>query len=182
MKIEFISAAFEQVAGVGSKRGYGKATVTYKAGGGVKTQGVMSFSNPTVYSQLEGFKQGDFLEVEVTKNAAGYNQWSSVTKVDANAPTEASSPSTAPSQARGSSTTYAARDFENKEERAQRQTLIVRQSSLSNAISILTTGAKTPPSVEDVTNLADVLVGYVYNVGAGSPPTGSGFDDLPDDI
>lgn len=181
MRIEFISAAFEQVAGQGNKRGYGKATVTYKAGGGVKTQGVMSFSNPTVYSQLEGFKQGDFLEVEVTKNAAGYNQWASVTKVDGNTSSgETSSPPSAPQ--RGSSTTYAARDFETKEERAQRQSLIVRQSSLSNAIAVLTTGAKTPPSVADVTNLADVFVGYVYNVGAGQAPNNSGFDDLPDDI
>lgn len=177
MKIEFISVAFEQVPGQGNKRGYGKATVTYKAGGGVKTQTIMSFSNPGVYSQLEGFKQGDFLEVEVTKNASGYNQWSSVTKSD-NLPGEAPA-SAAP--ARTSSTTYAARDFENKEERAQRQALIVRQSSLSNAISVLTTGAKTPPSLDDITALADKFVGYVYNVNAGVP-AGTGFEDIPNDL
>lgn len=180
MKIEFISAGFEQVPGVGGKRGYGKATVTYSAGGQTRTQSVISFSNPAVYSQLEGFKKGDILDVAVVKNAQGYNQWSAITKEEVGSVTSNENANlSAPTKS--APTQYVSRDFENKEERATKQALIVRQSSLSNAISILTTGAKAPPPLGEVKALADELVAYVYNV-TPQPENATGFGDIPDDL
>lgn len=187
MIIEFINASFEQVPGKGANaKSYGKATVTYKGDRGVKTQAVLSFANPTVYAALEGLKQGDKVDVELSKNDQGYWQWKSLTLAGTAANTEA--PASAPSSAsttyassNNKPNTYAARDFETKEERAQRQALIVRQSSLSNAITILTTGSKVPPAVPDVLNLAEQFVGWVYD--APKPePAGSGFDDMDNDI
>lgn len=176
MQIEFISASFEQVPGKAGKTGYGKATVSYKAGGQARTQSVMSFSNPAVYSYLEGCQTGDLLEVVVTKNAAGYNQWASIDKSE-NTEAQVSTSPTKETPSKLTTTTYAARDFEGKEERAQRQALIVRQSSLSNAINMLTVGSEVSPPVDSVFSLADSLVAYVYNVGAGVPPNLSGSDD-----
>jgi hypothetical protein len=182
--IEFINASFEQVPGKGANsKGYGKATVTYKGDRGVKTQTVLSFTNPAVYAALEGFKQGSQLEVELTKNDQGYWQWKSIslagnapnTEAPASAPTNTYAPTTS------KPTTYAARDFETKAERAQRQALIVRQSSLSNAITILSSGAKSPPDRDAVLALAEQLVQWVYDTPK-PPPDPSGFDNMENDI
>lgn len=190
MIIEFINASFEQVAGKGANsKGYGKALVTFKGDRGVKTQTVLSFANPMVYSALEDLKQGDKIDVTMAKNASGFWQWESITPATGDSsPQKESTPSGAatPYASNPSKpTTYAARDFESKEERAQRQALIVRQSSLSNAISVLTVGSKSAPAPTDVFNLAEQFVGWVYQ-GPPEPPkaasSGSGFDDLDNDI
>jgi len=184
--IEFINASFEQVPGKSANaKSYGKATVTYKGDRGVKTQTVLSFANPAVYAALEGLKQGDKVDVELSKNDQGYWQWKSLSLAGTAANTEApaSAPTNSYAPSNNKPTTYAARDFETKEERAQRQALIVRQSSLSNAITILTTGSKVPPAVPDVFNLAEQLVQWVYNSPKqDSAPKGSGFDDMDNDI
>lgn len=187
MIIEFINASFEQVPGKGAnQKGYGKALVTFKGDRGVKTQTVLSFANPMVYAALEGLKQGDKIDVVLSKNASGFWQWESLTPAGSSSNTEAppsapSSASTTYAPSNSKPTTYAARDYETKEERAQRQALIVRQSSLSNAISVLTTGSKVLPTVPDVFALAEQFVGWVYD--APKPePAGSGFDDMDNDI
>jgi hypothetical protein len=68
-------------------------------------------------------------------------------------------------------------NYETPEERAQRQVLIVRQSSLSSAVAMLTAGAKTPPKVEDVLALASRLEGFVFGIKDPGP---TGFNDIPD--
>jgi hypothetical protein len=121
----------------------------------------------------------------MAKNASGFWQWESITPAGSASSTEApaSTPTTSYAPSNNKPNTYAARDFETKEERAQRQALIVRQSSLSNAITILTTGSKAPPAVPDVFNLAEQLVQWVYDSPKQEPaPKGSGFDDMDDDI
>jgi hypothetical protein len=187
--IEFINASFEQVPGKGpNAKSYGKALVTFKGDRGVKTQTVLSFANPMVYAALEGLKQGDKLDVTMAKNASGFWQWESITPASNTPNTEvsASAPSNTPTSYAPSNSkpnTYATRDFETKEERAQRQALIVRQSSLNNAITILSTGSKVPPAVPDVLNLAEQLVQWVYDSPKQDPaPKGSGFDDMENDI
>jgi hypothetical protein len=54
--------------------------------------------------------------------------------------------------------------YETPEERAQRQILIVRQSSLSSAVALLTTGAKTAPSAQAVVDVAKEFEAYVFGV------------------
>ncbi|HET8688881.1 MAG TPA: hypothetical protein VFM18_19905, partial [Methanosarcina sp.] len=46
--------------------------------------------------------------------------------------------------------------------RDRRQVLIVRQSSLTNAIAVLTAGSKTPPDPEAVKKLAQEFVDFVF--------------------
>lgn len=52
--------------------------------------------------------------------------------------------------------------YETPEERAIKQVLIVRQSSLKEAVSVLTIGAKIPPSRELVFQEAQAFVDWVY--------------------
>lgn len=54
------------------------------------------------------------------------------------------------------------RDFESKDERQERQVLIVRQSSLSSAVATLAAGAKTAVSPDAVIDLAERYVQFVF--------------------
>jgi hypothetical protein len=67
--------------------------------------------------------------------------------------------------------------YETPEERARRQVLIVRQSSLTNAVAILSPGAKGALKKEDVLVLAQQLSEWVF---ATNP--GAAFDDIPDEV
>lgn len=93
---------------------------------------------------------------------------------EALAPTPGSTFTPAPSTPTRSST------FETPEERAKKQVYIVRQSSISNAISLLTTGAKVPPATSAVIALAKELEAYVFDSGAVDKP--ASFEDMADDL
>ena len=68
-------------------------------------------------------------------------------------------------------------NYETKEERAQRQVYIIRQSSISSAVELLGTGAKTA----DVIATAKEFEAYVFAKEA-NPTKEVNFDDLEDDI
>ena len=72
-----------------------------------------------------------------------------------------------------------ARTFETPEERAVRQRLIVRQSSLSNAIDLLTVGAKTAPTVDQVKEVAESFVDFVFEKKTGTQEIIDMEDDVP---
>ena len=63
-----------------------------------------------------------------------------------------------------SNTRVTGSNYETKEERAARQVLIVKQSSLSTAVSALAVGAKSTPSAADVIAYAKQLEQYVMGV------------------
>ena len=156
-----------------AKGSYQTADVAYKNNsfqGKVEGKKVMSFgATKDSFTTLATAQPGESYEVTVVKNDKGYNDWVSMAKATAGASSPAAAPSKAPNAAPRST-------YETPEERAQRQVLIVRQSSLSSAVNTLTAGANTPPSVESVIALAKAYEGYVFGTGA------SGFDDLPSDI
>lgn len=111
--------------------------------------------------EVENKKEGDFWQwVSINANTASTSQ----------APASAGSAS--PTRVTGS-------NYETKEERAARQVLIVKQSSLSNAVALASVGAKTPPKTEDVLELAQVLADWVFDAQEKNP---SGFDNMSDDI
>lgn len=68
--------------------------------------------------------------------------------------------------------------YETPEERAKRQVYIIRQSSLTNAISVLKT-EKNTPTPADVFALAQEMVDWVMENDVKSPAS---FDDMMDDI
>jgi hypothetical protein len=178
--IQIVNVEITSRAGAAGKKGYEQAEVVYKqeynGKQDVKTKKIMSFANPAVFAAIKAAKTGEVYEVTQVKEGEFW-QWTNIVAASAAPAAQAAAPSNTKPAAQ--SNTYG-RDFETATERAEKQRLIVRQSSLSNAVALLTTGAKTPPNVNDVKKLADELVAYVYN----APDLFDQPNDLPasDDI
>jgi hypothetical protein len=154
-------------------RSYQSIEVTYKdEQGQVKNKKLMSFSNPSVFNHIKGLAKGEVVNVTTVKNAKGFWDWTGIgNEGDAPAATQ-SKPATAQAGGRVTGSNY-----ETKEERAARQILIVRQSSLSSAVELLGTGK----SVADVIATAKQFEAYVFGPDA-NPTKEVNFDDLEDDI
>ena len=151
---------------------YEQAEVLFESDGRKNTKKVMSFSNPAVFKTIKDAERGKSYQVEQVKDNNGYNQWTKFV------PADSYTPDPKPTSDRVTSTTAppANRNFETKEERDARQRLIVRQSSLTNAVAILAPGAKSSLDPEVVKALADSLVDWVFErVDLFDQP-----DDLPD--
>ncbi len=137
---------------------YQVAEVIYKQDGETKTKKIMSFANPAVFATVKEAKTGEVYTFTQEKDDKGYFQWTTISAgaepagVPANA--SAASPGRNPAPSTG-------RDFETKDERAERQKLIVRQSSISNSIASLAPGAKTALDPSVVLDLADKYVAWV---------------------
>jgi len=166
------------VATVPTQKGsYQVADIAYKNNsfqGKVEGKKLMSFgATKNTFGILSIAQSGESYEIEVVKNDKGYNDWVSATKggvvPGAQTPPAASKTATAAPKS----------NYETAEERAQRQVLIVRQSSLSSAATVLTAGVKAPPAGDAVIDLAKQFEAYVF--GTEPKDTGpTGFDDLPD--
>lgn len=135
------------------KSRYQIAVVSYDFKGEARTQKIMSFSNPSVFKNVQTFNAGDVVEVEVTKNEAGYNEWTKAEK--------ASGGETSPTTGASSSGRVVGSNYETPQERADNRIRIVRQSSLSNAIATLAAGGE-PVSSNDVLDLAQRYFDWVY--------------------
>ncbi len=152
---------------------YQQLEVTYKNltfQGKVESKKLMSFgANASAFKALAEASPGSQWEVDVTKNAQGYNDWTKV--VAASAAPAVPTAATATKAQIGARSTY-----ETPEERAQRQVLIVRQSCLNVACNTLAVGSKGVKP-EDVLALAKIYENYVFDIKDPGP---SGFEDLPD--
>lgn len=158
-----------------AKGSYQTADVAYKNNtfqGKVEGKKVMSFgATAASFKVLSQAAAGESYEVSIVKNDKGYNDWVSMSKAgaaDAGA-TQAAKPAAASGSTASPRSTY-----ETPEERAQRQIYIIRQSSISAAVSSLAAGAKAAVEPSKVLAVAKQYEDYVLGKGA------SGFDDLPD--
>lgn len=163
MQITIIAVNVEKKAPApGKKQGYEMLTVTYRDERGVKEKKLMSFASPAVFKVLSTAQPNDVYDVTSVKNeASGYYDWTAANKSDgsvASAPTsQAGSNKAATTSAPGRS------NFETPEERALRQRLIVRQSSLAQAIEFSTAGhAVDDLNEEQVLDLAERFHDWVY--------------------
>ncbi len=171
MQIQIIATSVETKPT--TKGSYQQLEVTYKNltyQGKVESKKLMSFgANAAAFKALAEAPAGSQWEVTVVKNDKGYNDWTTVV-----ASTGAAAP---PQAAVAAKTQLGARStYETPEERAQRQVLIVRQSSLSAAVSTLAVGAKAVKP-DDVIAVAKQYENYVFDIKDPGP---SGFEDLPD--
>lgn len=125
-------------------------------------------------STFGGFVQNDLVNV-VTDGAQPYPKWLAANKLGNGAPAiGVQSQAATPVAAKTTST------YETSEERAKKQVYIIRQSSISAAINLLGTGAKTPAAISLVLDTAKAFEDYVFGVEAlGKIPE---LDDFPDDI
>jgi len=150
MQVIFQETVLEKVSK--GKSNYTIAHVTYTVNGANRTHKILSFVNPEVFKAVQDFKNGETLEVTITKNEAGYDQWASVVRANA-----ASTPTPPATAAKGGVSQYETRD-----ERLERQLHIVRQSCLGYAVASLTPGAKSSLDPEKVKELAQDYVDFVY--------------------
>lgn len=152
---------------------YAFLEVTCKQDGKAKVQKIMPFGNSKeIFEVLSSAVKGEWYDVDIEKQG-DYWQWVKVVKGSMEQqPVE--------SVAEGHSGTrpVARSNFETPEERARRQILIVRQSSLSNAIEFLKHNKKAF-TIEDLFQTAENLVGFVNGVVPTEPAS---MDNLEDDI
>jgi hypothetical protein len=160
-----------------AKGSYQQLEVTYKNltyQGKVESKKLMSFgANAAAFKTLSNAPAGSQWEVTVVKNAQGYNDWPTVVAASNDAAPVAAAagalPKTQPGQTRST--------YETPEERAQRQVYIIRQSSVSSALTLHSMGAKNPAKLEEVLDTAQKICDFVLGVKDPGP---SGFADLPD--
>jgi hypothetical protein len=107
------------------------ANVKYDSKGESKTKKVVSFKNPEVFNTVKALKEGDVVEVSFTPGDEYYN-WSGVKVLGGQAAKETPAASAAPTGGRAPTSNY-----ETKEERALRQVMIVKQSSLAQSVALL---------------------------------------------
>lgn len=109
--------------------------------------------NGALRDQLQSLETGDEFTAVTEKNAAGFIDVKSITK----------GKTVAEPNVKAATSNYQGRDYETKEERTKRQEYIIRQSSLSSAISLLAIGAKGPIKVEEVIGVAGKFLDFVYS-------------------
>jgi hypothetical protein len=155
---------------VEDKGKYKMAEVAYKNDEGkVTSKKLMSFGNSAdVFKRITTAKPGDLFTIKAEKNDKGYWDWVSIQ----DGASEGGSVKAAGNPAPKST-------YETAEERANRQVLIVRQSSLSNAVEFLGLNNKKVPTVQEVVEVAKYFEDYVF--GRKDTPPGS-MEDLESDI
>lgn len=164
MQIEVLSVSVED------KGKYKMMEVAYKSDGKVTSKKVMSFGNAAdVFKRLTNAKPGDTFDIKSEKNDKGYWDWISIS--DGTGSMTAAKPA-------GNATPKST--YETAEERANRQVLIVRQSSLSNAVEYLALNTKKVPSVQEVVEVAKFFESYVF--GKQDTPEDLSMESLESDV
>ena len=157
MKVKILDVNVEHV--VKGKSRYSKATVAYSYNGEARTQNIMSFSNPDVFKAVQE-KVGQEVEITITKNDAGYNQWSKLGDVGSG---ETASTGAAPTTGGSAAPTtrVTGSNYETPAERAIKQVYIVKQSSISAAVALANSNKEKATPEEIITN-AQKFVDWVF--------------------
>lgn len=151
-----ISVIAVDVEDATSKNGkkYKQATVTFKdQSGKVDSKKINDMFHKDVFEALVNANKGDTFSIEQEKNDAGYWNWIGISRQDALVGQQ--TPPAKTFQAPSKPT------YETPEERAQRQVLIVRQSSLASAVDLLKDHGKQP-DVDQVIKVARAFEAYVF--------------------
>lgn len=125
-----------EIIAVGSKqkiKTYYQVEVTYKDldKDKVGAKKLMSFSYPEVFNTLSKAEKGENYEVTLKKEGEYWN-WVDVSLSTGEPAVKNSDETETPTRV------VQGKDYETREERAQKQIYIIRQSCLSNAVSYLT--------------------------------------------
>ncbi len=160
MALKFVFQSFEtESVKKGKAPGYEKGVVNYTYNGDPRTYKLVSFASPEIFGTLKTLAGGTTILVEVAKDDAGYNKWTSVQVEGAPSPSKGATAASTGSPA----VRVAGSNYETPDERKLRQLLIVRQSSLGHAVEILKTHGK-PFVLADALPIAKEAVSWVYGV------------------
>jgi hypothetical protein len=130
---------------------------------------ILSFSHPTVFNTLKAAQAGEKYDVTSTKEGDYWN-WTDISKATgATIPAGAMQESTAATKTQAFAQNANDR-YETKEERAARQVMIVKQSSLAQAVATLSVNSgKDKLQVEDVLKVAETYADWVLGEGKKDP-------------
>lgn len=134
---------------VENKDKYRQLDVRYQIGGNEYSKKIVSFGDQKAAFENIITNGVGLYDVTEVKNGK-YTNWTEATKISDDAPK--STPTASPRST-----------YETAEERALRQRLIVRQSSLSNAIEFLSFKGSKTTDRNDVVVLAGFFENYVFN-------------------
>lgn len=148
---------------------------------------VMSFTNKDVFNVLQKAQFGDVFEVSRVKNDKGFWDWTGVTSSNGAVSSGSSDVQHTPPQQVKTGTVTPKSNYETAEERAGRQVLIVRQSSISSAVDLAVANKIKDP--QEVITIAKTFEQYVFGkepvngIATEAPPTsGNFFEDMEDDL
>lgn len=160
-----------------NKGKYNQLTVAYKdlGQGKVSEKKLMSFLNKDVYNTIKA-GEGKKFEISMQKNDKGYWDW-----LAAGEPGTVASAPAAGGAAKTGGGVAPKSTYETSEERAQRQVMIVRQSSLSTAAAVLKTDKKQP-TTEELITFAKELEAYVLGLDTKKIAPVVSVPELDDDI
>jgi len=133
---------------------------------------VVSFGNKALYATLSAASKGDVFDVKLNKNDKGYWEFTEATKSQGGSSSSQGSKTSATASPKST--------YETPEERAARQVYIIRQSSLSTAVNILSVGAKSV-KLDDVLATAKVLEDFVFGKTQTEEPGVATLASLTDD-
>lgn len=169
MQVQIVNVDIE--VGKPGPKGWSKAIVDYMVNGQNRKQNIMSFTNPQVYKDVTSGKfTGETVEVNITKNAKGYDEWAAISLAGTGASASVASASSQTSPA--ATTRVTGSNYETPVERARRQVLIVRQSSLTAALTYLKEAGRFDTATEqDVKNLAQEFTDWVFDEGEADGTT-----------
>jgi len=153
---------------------YQEVEVAYKDLNQNKVASKKIFSFSPIFKVAAGAQPGQQFTVEAQKPGE-YWEWVSMTQLP---PGTEQASTAAPTASKGSTTPITKSTYETAEERAARQVLIVKQSSISAAVAILSPGAKSSLKVEDVLSTAQTLTDWVFGNKLGA----QALIDMPNDL
>ncbi len=190
MIIEILSTAVKTLPGKKPGTSYQALEVAFRNktfGDKVEGKKLMSFgATGETFKKLAIAQAGEVYDIVVQKNDAGFNDWISAKKSDSSQGTSESTGGVAtPARASATSVGYTATPkstYETPEERAKKQVYIVRQSSITAALTTLTAASKTPPQVDDVLKVASQYEAFVFGDNKEAVVPSTDFSDLEDDI
>lgn len=140
-----------------------------------KLEEVKVNSYSKIFPKVGEMQTGQSFLIDKEKNDGGFWEWQSIVPIS---PDQLASSTKESIKDTGSIKAIQVKStYETPEERAKKQVYIVKQSSISNAVSMLSVGAKAPLKREEVLLLAQELVNWVFSTSPGGA-----FDDIPDDI
>lgn len=161
-----IIAVEQQTAKASTGKDYELVEVTYKNKSfqdKVEVKKHNQYGNKDVFNALKKAEPGEVYTVSREKDAKGYWQWVGITEGEDAQPAASQAPSKATIATPAPKSTY-----ETPEERAKKQVYIVRQSSITAAITILKTDKKNP-TVDEVLDIAKKFENYVFGIDIKQP-------------
>lgn len=147
---------------------------------------VMSFTNKDVFAALQKSSFGEIFEVSRVKNDKGFWDWVAVSTGGANTVPAQTEQVAAPAR---TGTVTPKSNYETSEERAARQVLIVKQSSISSAVELAVANKVKDP--QEVIAIARQFYDYVFGNDKSkayaeeakeTAESTNFFNDMPNDI